>query len=193
MFVPALGDGRLPGPALADLFEDAGPQASSPASDKKPRSRESRIPVVTVTLGDHDLVAMNSHYRMAFRMEQNTISFISTFMVSMARRVIHSGNVSSNSPTESVPSPASFHFTPPKLPNHRDRVVWSPTQNAWQVSVKVDKHIKKSKFSVDMGLPQEEREREMARLYSLAVDTWNSQDRSNRPRIHVGQVGDDCA
>ena len=192
MFVPALGDGRVPADALANLFDDA--VSNTPASNKKARSRASRIPAVTVRLGEHDLVAMNSHYRMAFRMEQNTIAFMSTFMVSMARKVIHAGNVSSNSPTESVPSPAAFHFTPPTLPNHRDKVVWSPTQNAWLVSCKVDKHIKRTtKFAVDMALPQEEREREKARQYGHAVETWNIQDRSKRPRIPVGQLGDDCA
>ena len=171
--------------ATPDDVDEASRQGSS--TGKKFRQR---MCLAEVAFGAHTVICLNTERKIVMRLDPASMAFISDYMVTLTRTVIH--GMSKNGLTQESPSPpnatrevAPFHLVASPTPNHRGRVVWSAGSCVWLVSLKVNQGKKKKVVSlaVDKSLTAKEFDDEKTRQYWAAVELWNAEDESNRKRI----------
>ena len=187
-FGVALQGARRP-TMLEDPFADAVDEASSQAP-RRGRAAKDRTCLAQVAIGAHTVICLNTERKIVMLLDRASMAFISDYMVTLTRNVIHS--MSKNCPT---PEPSSstnatrevapFHFVASPTPCIRDKVVWSAGRNVWQVLPK-GKEGKKKKvapLAVDASLTGKKFDDEKTRQYRAAVELWNAEDESKRIRI----------
>lgn len=154
--------------------------------------------VVEVAMGDFILTCLNSNRRMALKLDEVTVRFISGWIVPLMK-VCASSKAPSQDNLGSVPAvpvkdeSQKFHLSVSPTPNIRDKVWWNPTAHAWEVFIKLSKGKPSENFAVDPAQSADTYEKQKIDAYRRAVEAWNWFDSSKRFRIPTTRLPVSCA
>ena len=157
------------------------------------------VPVVQVTIAGITFKVVNFAKMMIVKVDNDGIQFMSTVIVDVVRKLTPQDN-------ESVYQPeAPFQFDV-DLRNIKDKIVWDPDENGWQVRAKAAKAKAKGKnatksqpsikepeqpcIKVPNNLEGEQWEYARRVAYAKAINIWNDTDFSKRARIK--ELSDVC-
>ena len=141
--------------------------------------------VVEVTMGGFKVTCLNSNRKMALKLDEVTVRFISGWIVPLIK-VCASRKAPSQDDLGSVPvtnESQDFHLNVCPTPNIRDKVWWNPTAHEWKVFLKRSKGKPSEDFAVDPDQSADTYEKQKIDAYWRAVETWNQLDSSTRLRI----------
>ena len=91
--------------------------------------------IIDITIGSFKVTCLNSMRRMALKLDDVTVSFISSFVVPLVKVCAASQDLGQeNVASASVEDQSQgYSQAASKTPNLRDRVVWSPPAHTWRV------------------------------------------------------------
>ena len=189
VFRKALEAARLAA-AREDARSKAKPPGASPSGKPKvARASKVRSTTVQVSLGEHTVVCVNTHHKIALLSDDSTKDMIADLLVDMLKERMHAsaGTDGGSLPSADVPK-APFSIPPNPAPNHRDKVWWRPGESCWVVRAKVadgsgGTKMNSWRLTVDKKVEAEKFEEERIRLGRQAVLQWNALDLSSAPRL----------
>ena len=152
--------------------------------------RADKVPaVIDITMGGFTITCLNSKRKMALKINDKTVSFISSFVVHYVKWCEGSNPKKEKVASASVEDQSQgYRQAASKTPNHRDRVVWRPTKHKWALLLKSQRGHLSEEFVVNDDQPADAYEKEKWEKYWLAVKAWNDLDGSKRERIEVQPV-----
>ena len=145
---------------------------------------------IDITIGDFTVTCLNSKKRMALKLDEKTVNFITKFVVPFMKGC---GAKSAKS-GESAPPPRladqsqGYQLAASITPNLRDKVYWNPKAHEWKLTIKNPKGQTGEQFVVNAAQPPADYEKEKTVKYWRAVKAWNLLDGSKRHRIPVPPV-----
>jgi hypothetical protein len=191
-FLACMASARRPGVHEDPLADD------DSSDDKTKRPKRSQTFEVQANIGGYSVNCLNHTTRMVLKVDQQTVTFITGWIVPLVRKLAHSQAMKpsgSESTTEESPtSLAGFHFQASPTPNIRDKVCWNPSIHAWKLVLHKTKDGKiSSNFCVEPNLPADKYEKERIAEYWNAVEAWNRMDGSKRVRIPMTRLRETTA
>ena len=146
--------------------------------------------IIDITIGSFKVTCLNSMRRMALKLDDVTVSFISSFVVPFVKvcadsQELRQENVASASVEDQS---QGYRQAASKTPNLRDKVVWNPTAHTWKLTIRYPKGQPAEKNVVNAAQSAADYEKEKTVKYWRAVKTWNLLDGSKRHRIPVPPV-----
>ena len=136
---------------------------------------------------------LNHGKKIGFKLEPATVAFIADFIVSLVRSVdrameeeSRAEGASASASSGQQRAQAPYHMGPEPRPQIRGKIIWIPTEWAWEITPGIGKDGKETvKRTVKVNREQspDSFEREKASQYWNAVRQWNSEDKTKRDRI----------
>ena len=156
------------------------------------RTYELTSAVVELTLAEFTVTVLNSSRRMALKVDEAAVKFVTGWIVPLIRlcatRKPDSQVLEAPSTSPSHGHPSSFCLRDDPTPNIRDKVCWNPTEHKWKVFLKSPKGRLPESFAVDPNLDAQTYEQQKVASYWRAVDAWNRLDDSKRIRIPTTRI-----
>ena len=190
-FTVALENARCAKP-VPDILEDDNTMNEDRPSHRQGRSKtDVKRAIMEISIGGHTVICLNHATRMSLKVDDKTAAFITSWMLPVMRRVSALPcDVPGVKPTalSQAPSPDSkptFTLSSSPTPNFKDKVLWNPPKNRWELLLKKPKGVCSEEFSVDPELATPAFVKQKLTVYRQAIKQWNLLDGSGRLRIPV--------
>ena len=143
---------------------------------------------VVLVIGGYSVFCINHRKQMLIAVDDDSVEFIRHWLLPLAQQSARC--IGTTAPVQPVePACATklggFQFSANPTPNIRGKITWNPAKHAWKLLAQKPnpKMLPLRIFAINPELPATEYLAAKSLEYRLAIEAWNTCDRSSRHRI----------